>query len=141
MNREELKQIMPHREPMLLLDEAEVTADNTGLAHYTVRGDEFFLQGHFPGYPVVPGVILCEIIAQTAGILVMDELKKGALSLFAGMENVRFRRMVRPGDVIRTVCKPVRIMGNLLKVAGEARVDGQVCAEGTFLLMLSRVDI
>ena len=94
------------------------------------------LPGHFPGQPVVPGVVLCEIIAQSAGVLVMDELKKGCLSLFAGMENVRFRRMVRPGDRVDILCRLLKVSGQLIKVAGEARVEGQLCAEGVFLLML-----
>lgn len=141
MERKEIETFLPHRPPMLLVDRVELDAEGSARGEYTVRGDEHFLEGHFPGYPVVPGVVLCEIIAQSAGVLVREELQKGFTPLFAGMEGVRFRRMVRPGDVIRTVCKPIRILGNLLKVGGEARVDGQVCAEGTFLLMLSRVDI
>ena len=141
MERKEIETFLPHRPPMLLVDRVELDAEGIARGEYTVRGDEHFLEGHFPGYPVVPGVVLCEIIAQSAGVLVREELQKSFTPLFAGMEGVRFRRMVRPGDVIRTVCKPIRIMGNLLKVAGEARVDGQICAEGTFLLMLSRVDI
>ena len=75
MNREEIKNLLPHREPMLLVD--EITVDEEGTAHglYRVRGDEFFLQGHFPGNPVVPGVILCEIMAQACGLLIGDEIK------------------------------------------------------------------
>ena len=69
MNREELKNILPHREPMLLVDDVSLTEDGECIAHYTVRGDEFFLQGHFPGNPIVPGVILCEMAAQSSAVL------------------------------------------------------------------------
>ncbi|MDI9519639.1 MAG: 3-hydroxyacyl-ACP dehydratase FabZ [Bacillota bacterium] len=141
LNRDEIKTFLPHREPMLLLDGVSMDENGNALGEYTVTGDEFFVSGHFPGHPVVPGVILCEIIAQSAGILVMDELKKGDLSLFTGIENVRFRRMVKPGDTIKTRCKLLRVSGKLIKIQGEATVDGQLCAEGVFLLMLRPKDI
>lgn len=140
LNKEQIKTFMPHREPMLLLDQVQLDAEGQSSGAYTVRGDEHFLQGHFPDHPVVPGVILCEIIAQTAGVLVAEELKKGLLSLFTGMEQVRFRRMVRPGDTIHTTCSMIRASGSLIKIRGEARVEGQVCAEGVFLLMLREKD-
>ncbi len=90
MNREEIKNLLPHREPMLLVD--EITVDEEGTAHglYRVRGDEFFLQGHFPGNPVVPGVILCEIMAQACGLLIGDEIK-GKTPVYTGLDKVRFR--------------------------------------------------
>ena len=140
LNIEQIKDFMPHREPMLLIDQVSLTGEGQCAGAYRVRGDEYFLQGHFPGHPVVPGVILCEIIAQTAGVLVEEELKKGFLSLFTGMEQVRFRRMVRPGEVIHTACSLLRASGTLIKIRGEARVEGQLCAEGVFLLMLRGKD-
>ncbi len=140
LNKEQIKTFMPHREPMLLLDQVQLDAEGQSSGAYTVCGDEHFLQGHFPDHPVVPGVILCEIIAQTAGVLVEEELKKGLLSLFTGMEQVRFRRMVRPGDTIHTTCSMIRASGSLIKIRGEARVEGQLCAEGVFLLMLREKD-
>lgn len=140
LNKEEIKTFLPHREPMLLIDQVGLDENGDALGSYTVRGDEFFLSGHFPGQPMVPGVILCEIIAQSAGILVMEELKKGDLSLFTGIENVRFRRMVVPGETIKTRCKLLRVSGKLIKIQGEATVDGQICAQGVFLLMLRKKD-
>ncbi len=138
MNRDEIQVFLPHREPMLLMDEAFPGNPGEASGSRLIRGDEFFLQGHFPGFPVVPGVILCEMIAQSAGVLVMDRLKEGLLPLFTGIEKVRFRRMVRPGDRVVTKCRMLRASGSLLKVAGEARVNGELCAEGVFLLMLTK---
>lgn len=96
MNRDELKTILPHREPMLLVDEAAVGEDGIARGSYTVRGDEYFLDGHFPGNPIVPGVIQCEMAAQTCCVLFADKVK-GSTPLFAGINKVRFRRQVKPG--------------------------------------------
>ena len=76
MNRNELMEILPHRNSMLLLDEAY---EEDGYAHgiYTIKGDEFFLDGHFPGFPIVPGVILCEILAQSTAVLLKDRMQEG----------------------------------------------------------------
>ena len=95
MNREELKNILPHREPMLLVDNVEVDGDWVN-ATYTVKGDEHFLQGHFPGMPVVPGVILCEIMAQSCCLLISDLLKEN-LPLYAGIDKARFKHPAVPG--------------------------------------------
>lgn len=136
MNRDEIKTFLPHREPMLLLDEVELDGNGNALGHYTVRGDEWFLQGHFPGNPVVPGVVLCEIIAQTSGAL-LRELLPGKTTLYAGMDSVRFRRMVRPGDTIKVTCRITRQKSNVFVVAGEAAVSDALCASGVFTLMLA----
>ena len=140
LNRDEIKTFLPHREPMLILDSVFLDKHGDATGAYTVTGEEFFLSGHFPGFPVVPGVILCEIIAQSAGILVMDELKKGELPLFIGIENVRFRQMVKPGDTVKTKCKLLRSSGKLVKIKGVAKVNEQVCVDGIFLLMLRAKD-
>lgn len=140
LNRDEIKTFLPHREPMLILDSVFLDKNGDANGEYTVSGKEFFLSGHFPGFPVVPGVILCEIIAQSAGILVMDELKKGELPLFIGIENVRFRQMVKPGDTVKTNCKLLRSSGKLVKIKGVAKVNEQVCVDGIFLLMLRAKD-
>ena len=134
MKRDEIKNYLPHREPMLLVD--EVTLDGeVAVGHYHVRGDEFFLQGHFPGYPVVPGVILCEIMGQSACALIKDELP-GRTTFYAGLDKVRFKNQVRPGDDIEIRGKITARKGLTFFVDSEAKVDGKLCAKGSLIFTL-----
>lgn len=135
MNREELQAILPHRDSMLLLDEAWLDAEGLARGTYRVRGDEWFFNGHFPGNPVMPGVVQCEIIAQTACVLFADELR-GKTAYYAGMDKVRFRRMVRPGDSLSLNAQLLRRKMNIFVVRGEARVDGELCAAGEFSFII-----
>ena len=131
MNREEIKTILPHREPMLLIDEAVKNEDGTATAQYTVRGDEYFLQGHFPNNPIVPGVIQCEMMAQSACMLFADELsKEDALAVYTGIDKVRFRHMVTPGDTVRIDVKPLRSCPPLYVVHAELRIGDVLCTSG-----------
>ncbi|MBO4766727.1 MAG: beta-hydroxyacyl-ACP dehydratase [Lachnospiraceae bacterium] len=133
MNREELKNILPHREPMLLVDEAVRNEDGTATAYYLVRGDEYFLQGHFPGNPIVPGVIQCEMMAQSACVLFEDAMKsEGVLPVYTGIDKVRFRGMIKPGDRIRIDVKPLRSCPPMYTLHGELTVGGKRCASGDF---------
>lgn len=129
MTREELKEYLPHREPMLLIDEIDI--DEQGMCHaeYRVRDDEVFCQGHFPGNPIVPGVIQCEIMAQSCALLVMDELK-GKTTLYTGIDNVRFKRMVRPGDLCEITARLKRKRGSMFFCEAELMVDGMLCCKG-----------
>ena len=136
MTREELKEILPHREPMLLLDEATKIEDNLAEGKYTVRGDEWFLDGHFPGNPVVPGVVQCEIIAQASCVL-LKEAMQGKTPYYAGIDKVRFRQMVRPGDTMELTARLVRSKLNVYVISGEARVNDKVCASGEFSFILA----
>ncbi len=128
MNREEIKKFMPHREPMLLIDEAEI--DENGVAHakYRIKDDEFFTRGHFPGNPIVPGVILCEIMAQSCAILVKDEIP-GNLTFYAGLDNVRFKHPVKPGDLCETSASLLSRRGNLFFCKAELKVNGKICCK------------
>ena len=137
LNREQIAQILPHRDDMALLDEAALLEDGTAEGKYTVRGDEFFLRGHFPGNPVVPGVIQCEIIAQASCMLMKDAIP-GATPYYAGINSVRFRRPVRPGDTIRVHSELVRSKMNLYVVKAEARVENDLCASGEFIFMIAK---
>lgn len=131
MQREEIKQLLPHREPMLLLDEVQLI-DGAAMGRYTVRGDEFFLQGHFPGEPIVPGVILCEILAQSACILLEDALRDGGLPMYTGLDKVRFRSPVRPGDTVETTCTIKRAKKPFYFAEGTIRVGDTVCLTAEF---------
>ena len=138
MNRDEIMQILPHRDDMLLLEEAYLGEDGAAHGKYTVRGDEFFLQGHFPGNPVVPGVIQCEMLAQNCCVLLMgDEEARGATPFYTSMDKVRFKRPVRPGDTVDLVCTITRARGPFRFATGTASVNGEVCcrADMSFALM------
>lgn len=136
MNREELKKILPHREPMLLLDEATLQEDGTAIGKYTVRGDEWFLQGHFPGNPILPGVIQCEMMAQSCCVL-MGEAAAGKNTLFAGMEKVRFKGMVRPGDTLELHCEIVKQRPPFYFTKGKGYVNGKLVVSAELSIALT----
>lgn len=135
MDRQQIKQLIPHRDPMLLVDEVDMTGEHTASGKYTVRGDEFFLQGHFPDNPIVPGVILCEVMAQAACILMQEHIE-GKLTLYTGIKNVRFKRQVKPGDTIDINVELTKVSPPFCFVKGEGRVGDEVCVSGEFSVAL-----
>ena len=135
MTRNEIKEILPHREPMLLVDEVHTNEDGTVTGSYTVRGDEFFLQGHFPGNPIVPGVILCEIAAQCSCLLMADKVK-GKTTLYAGMNNVKFKAPVHVGDTIEITCTFFRSIGPFYFLKAEGKNAGKLALTGEFSFAL-----
>lgn len=135
LNREQIQELIPHRGPMLLVDEIEQNDDGTVTGRYTVRGDEFFLQGHFPGNPVVPGVILCEMAGQS-GCLLMAEKVKGKLTLYAGMNNVKFKTPVYPGDTVEFRCEFIRNIGPFYFMKAEGKKGDSVVLKGEFSFAL-----
>ena len=134
MNRDEIKNIIPHREPMLLIDEVYIE-DGKSIGKYTVRGDEFFLQGHFPGNPVVPGVILCEMMGQSACLLVNEN--DNFTPYFTGMNNVKFKNKVLPGDTIEFQSEIVRQKSPFYFIKSAGYVNGKlsVCGELSFAVL------
>ena len=138
MTRDEIMTILPHRENMLLLD--DVTAENgTAVGHYHVRGNEFFLRGHFPGNPIVPGVILCEILAQSACVLMQDAMEAGKLPVYTGLNNVKFRSPVKPGDTVEARCHIRRAKPPFYFAEGTVSVDGRLCVSAEFSFAITGV--
>jgi len=131
MNKEELKNIIPHREPMLLIDEAYVGDDGKAYGKYTVIGNEWFLQGHFPGNPIVPGVIQCEMGAQTCCVLLSEKIS-GNTPLFTGINNVKFKKQVKPNDTINFVCSIEKEKPPFYFAKCQGFVDDSLCVSGEF---------
>ena len=135
MNQEEIKKILPHRDNMLLVEEAEIV-DGKAHAKIRIRGDEFFLQGHFPGNPVVPGVILCEMMAQGACVLLADGASEGVTPMFTSMTNVRFKNPVKPGDVFESESEITKSKGPFYFCSAKGYVDGKLCCSAEFSFAL-----
>lgn len=132
MTREELQTLLPHRDDMLLLDEAYVE-DDKAHGKKLIRGDEYFLRGHFPSDPIVPGVILCEIMAQSACVLLGEKSEgKKIKTLFTGLDGVRFKRSVRPGEVFETVCEIEKSKGPFYWAKGKGYVGTELCVSASF---------
>ena len=133
LRREQIEEILPHRDPFLFLDEVMVLEPGARVvAHKQVREDEWFLTGHFPGRPIMPGVIIVEAMAQAGAVAVLaDEANRGKLALFAGINDVRFKRMVLPGDELELTCELERMRGPVGRGKATATVDGELAARGT----------
>ena len=136
MNREEIKNIIPHRDNMLLIDEVELRGEKA-CGKYRVRGDEWFLQGHFPGNPIVPGVILCEMLAQSACVLLASGETDGKTPFFTSLDNVRFKSPVKPGDELVTECEIVRARPPFFFAQGQGFVAGKLCVKADFSFALT----
>ena len=136
MNREEIQEYLPHRAPMLLLDSADV--DEAGVCHarYTIPEDPFFCRGHFPGNPIVPGVILCEIMAQSCTMLMLDDIP-GHDTLYRAIDDVKFKNIVRPGDLCEITARITEKKAGLFFTEAKLEVDGKFCCKGklTFALV------
>jgi 3-hydroxyacyl-[acyl-carrier-protein] dehydratase len=137
---ERIIEMIPHRYPFLMIDRViETIADVSAIGIKNVSINENFFQGHFPGKPVMPGVLIVEAMAQTAAVLVVQTLGKeaeGKLVYFMSVDNARFRRPVGPGDTLHIHVEKQRQRGPVWKFAGTAKVDGKVCAEAVFAAMI-----
>jgi 3-hydroxyacyl-[acyl-carrier-protein] dehydratase len=139
LGREQIEEILPHRDPFLFLDEVTVLEPGARVvARKQVREDEWFLTGHFPGRPIMPGVIIVEAMAQCGAVAVLaDEANRGKLALFAGIDGVRFKRMVLPGDELELTCQLERMRGPVGRGKATATVDGELAARGTLMFAVT----
>jgi 3-hydroxyacyl-[acyl-carrier-protein] dehydratase len=130
--RREIEQILPHRDPFLLLDEiVELEPGARVVARKRVRADEWYLAGHFPGRPIMPGVLMIEAMAQAGAVAALSaEENRGKLALFAGIDDVRFKRIVTPGDELELTCELERVRGPVGRGKATATVDGELAVRG-----------
>jgi 3-hydroxyacyl-[acyl-carrier-protein] dehydratase len=135
---EGIKGILPHREPFLFVDAVTLVDDDHIEAYRDIRADEFFFPGHFPGFPVFPGALMVEAIAQTGilFVLVRNPELRGGKTLFAGIERARFRRQVTPGDRLLLEARLLAGRAGLYKLEGRARVGNEVACEATVMGVL-----
>ncbi len=142
MTVQDIEKLLPHRYPFLLVDRiVELEPEKRVVGVKCVTMNEPFFVGHFPGHPVMPGVLILEALAQTAAVMslktIPEEQRAGRVIYFMAIDGARFRKPVVPGDRLELHCEMVKAKGNLIKVKGEAKVDGQLVAEGEFMAMLA----
>jgi 3-hydroxyacyl-[acyl-carrier-protein] dehydratase len=135
---EQIRNVLPHRYPFLLVDRIlELVPEKSARGYKNVTINEEFFEGHFPGHAVMPGVLVCEAMAQVGGVLLLSMTgNEGKLAYFGGMDRVRFRKPVVPGDTLMTDVELIATKGNIGKVRAVARVNDEVAAEGEFMFAL-----
>ena len=141
IDSKEIMNLLPHRYPFLLVDKVlEMEEDKKIVGIKNVSINEPFFQGHFPGFPIMPGVLLIEAMAQTGGILVLSSAREkagGKNILFLGVDKARFRKPVYPGDQVRFELKALHSKRSIWKFKGEAFVEGTLVAEAELMAMIS----
>jgi beta-hydroxyacyl-ACP dehydratase FabZ len=139
LNIDEIRDILPHRYPFLLVDRIEELEPERIVGIKNVTINEPFFTGHFPDYPVMPGVLIVEAMAQVAGVLVLSQIpdRKSKLVLLAGVDGAKFRKPVRPGDRLRIEMKLLKRKAALAKMSGTATVDGVLVAEAEMFCVLA----
>jgi 3-hydroxyacyl-[acyl-carrier-protein] dehydratase len=140
LDRAGIEAIIPHRAPFLLVDEiAELEPGVHARGRYRVPEDAWYLRGHFPGRPIMPGVLQVEALAQVGAVCGLAHPDyAGRLALFAGIDDVRFRRIVVPGDVLELSCRITRLRGPIGRAEAEASVDGEPACRGVLTFALGQ---
>jgi len=134
----EIEKLLPHRAPFLFVDEIVEATNEKIVARHVFTENEYFFKGHFPEYPVVPGVILVETMAQSggAGLRKLGTLGADGLFFFASVDKVKFRRQVRPGDEVRSEIENLRVSQKMIKQRGKAYVGDEVAAEAEWMCLV-----
>lgn len=135
-----IETILPHRDPFLLLDEVtELEAGKRVVAQRRVNGDDWWFPGHFPGRPVMPGVLIVEAMAQAGAVAVLvEEENRGRLAFFAGIDDCRFKRIVEPGDTLTLTCEIDTVRGPIGRGKATAYVGDALAARGTLTFAVER---
>ena len=134
----EIEDLLPHRDPFLFVDEIIETSNEKIVAKYIFTENNFFFKGHFPEYPVVPGVILVETMAQAggAGLRKLGVIGNDALFFLATIDKVKFRRQVRPGEEVRLEIENLRVSSKMIKQQGKAYVGDELAAEAQWMCLV-----
>ena len=132
LNKEDIKKIIPQREPFLMVDEVEeCISGESAIAYKNVNKDEWYFKGHFPDNPIMPGVLICEALAQTGAVAILSmEENKGKNALFGGIDKMKFKKMVTPGDRLKLEVKIIKRKGPIGVGEAIASVDEKIVAKG-----------